>query len=108
MARSKYSRQDIANAREQLDNILKPGSVVYALIRHVSSSGMSRDIDLYTVRGGEILRITWASAMVLGRSFSKDGAIRIGGAGMDMGFALVYELAQALYGDGYKLSHRQL
>jgi hypothetical protein len=31
----------------------------------------------------------------------KDSGLIIGGCGMDMGFALVYELSHALYGDGY-------
>lgn len=34
--------------------------------------------------------------------------IKVEGAGMDMGFHLVYSLSQRLFGDGYKLSHRWL
>jgi hypothetical protein len=83
----------------------------YTVLRHVSSSGMSRDISVKTVIDGEIRDITYTVAEALGEKIKdKNGqrVIRVSGCGMDMGFHLVYSLSSALYGHeergGYKLS----
>ena len=75
---------------------------VYTVLRHVSASGMSRDISLKTVRDGEIIDITFTAAEALGEKVKeKDGhrVIRVGGCGMDMGFHLVYNLSASVYRD---------
>jgi hypothetical protein len=92
------------------------GSTVYTILRHVSASGMSRDISLIVPRIDEngkvgFIHPNYVAAKVLGdRLVSKNGsdAIRIGGCGMDMGFHLVYSLSYALYGNGYALNHAWL
>jgi hypothetical protein len=38
----------------------------------------------------------------------KRESIKIGGCGMDMGFALVYDIGQAIHGNGYHFNHRWL
>jgi hypothetical protein len=73
---------------------------VYTVLRHVSASGMSRDISLKTVQDGEIIDITFTAAEALGEKVKeKNGhrVIRVGGCGMDMGFHLVYNLSYAVY-----------
>lgn len=87
---------------------------VYTLGRHVSTSGMSRDISLYIVKNNQLFNITYYASRALGwKLVERNGwrAIRVGGAGMDMGFHTVYTLSSVLYqgtveeGDaGYKLS----
>jgi hypothetical protein len=83
---------------------------VYTVLRHVSQSGMSRDISLKTVEDGQIRDITYTVAEALGEKIkykNGQGVIRVGGCGMDMGFHLVYSLSSVLYGHeergGYKL-----
>jgi len=91
--------------------------VIHTITRHVSSSGMTRDISLIYVKGGQLFNITYSAAEVLGWPLSeKSGnrAIRVSGAGMDMGFHTVYTLSSVLYrgtieGDaGYKLNQAWL
>jgi hypothetical protein len=81
-------------------NINKP--VVHTITRHVSTSGMTRDISLIYVKGGQLVNITYSAALALGWPLSeKSGnrAIRVSGAGMDMGFHTVYTLSSVLYRD---------
>lgn len=104
--------------RERLLQLLKPGDYIYTVLRHVSSSGMFRAIDLYVVapyesQGGvkrhEPFCISWHAANVMGWTRSKryDGAIEVNGAGMDMGYHLVHNLSYRMFdGNGYALNHR--
>jgi len=74
---------------------------VYTVLRHVSQSGMSRDISLKMVDDtGRLLDITYAAAKAMGENYKdRNGqrVIRVNGCGMDMGFHLVYGLSHALY-----------
>jgi len=85
---------------------------VYTILRHVSSSGLSKDISLKTVEDGQLIDITWTSALALGDKVNdRNGqrAIRVSGGGMDLGYHLVHNLSMTLYGvenrGGYTLSH---
>jgi len=88
---------------------------VWTSLKYVSSSYMSRDITLLTAYEGRIIDITWyaSHAMQTGTLKERNGSrvIRVRGAGMDMGFHLVYSLSYSLYkgapqGDaGYILHH---
>lgn len=83
---------------------------VWTSLKHVSSSGMSRDMKALTVIEGEIVDITWhvAHASGVARLAERNGqrVVRIHGCGMDMGFHLVHSLSYGLYeGDGYQLRH---
>lgn len=94
-------KEDQAYAVERLlTHYLKEGDTVYTLVRHVSASGMSRDISLFIAQGGEIIDVTYYAAHAIGwRLVERNGrrAIKVQGAGMDMGFHLVYTLASVLY-----------
>lgn len=97
----KQSEREKMEAVERLREILKPGDTIYTVLKHVSASGMSRSIQLATVLDGDIFDITYYAARALGeRIDAKHGGIRIGGCGMDMGFALVYDLGRALWPSG--------
>lgn len=87
--------------------------VIYTFLRHVSKSGMSRDITLKIVDGDGTLRdITYTAAIAIGEK-PRDNygrrVIRVHGCGMDMGFHLVYSVSHALYDGkdraGYVISH---
>lgn len=96
-----------ANRQEaitRLREILKPGDTVYTTLRHVSKSGMTRDISLHIGRDKNIQTITHLVATALNSSVKGhhgSNAIRMGGCGMDMGFALVYNLGRVLFPDGF-------
>jgi len=83
-----------------LTHYVKPGTKVYTIIRHVSSSGMSRDISLVIGDGNDIADITYYAAQALGDKLIESKghrAIRVNGCGMDMGFNLVYNLSSVLF-----------
>ena len=85
--------------------------VVGTILRHCSSSGMSRDISLYF----KDMNITYyvAKALKYGVKNSNGfNAVKVSGCGMDMGFHLVYNLSCVLYGyadrGGYIVGHKWL
>lgn len=92
----------IDEARAVLLNLLKPGSDVYAIVKRVSSTGMSRRIAILTVKNGKIENITGWVASLLELKWNDDGSLTVGGAGMDMGFHVVYSMSRALWPDGFE------
>ena len=98
----KISQTEIDAEKEELREILKPGDTVYTLLRSVSRSGMSRSISLYTFKDNEPMMLDYATSILTGYKLDKNEGVKIGGCGMDMGYALVYALSNALYRDGYK------
>jgi len=83
-----------------LTHYVKTGTKVYTIMRHVSSSGMSRNISLVIANGNEITDITYYAAHALGDKLSETKGhrtIRVNGCGMDMGFHLVYNLSSVLF-----------
>lgn len=106
---------DAEYGREKLlEHYVKPGTIVYTILRSVSSSGMSRHISMVIADSdGTIADITYYAAAALNESLhEKNGyrSIRQHGAGMDMGFNLVYNLSSVLFHGqeraGYVLSQR--
>jgi hypothetical protein len=99
--------QDKREAVEELQGLLKPGDVVYTVLRGVSRSGMSRDISLKTIRNNEVVGITGRTMTVLGLPPGKRDGLRVRGCGMDMGFHLVYELSRVLFPKGFICTGRK-
>ena len=102
---------------ESLRKLMKddPKPTVYTILRHVSSSGMSRDISLIYIKNGDPYFITYHAAHALGDTLKErngSDVIRVNGCGMDMGFHLVYSLSSVLFAGqeraGYLLQHRWL
>ena len=95
-------RRDYQKDLDDLRQLLPPGTTVYTVLRHVSSSGMLRVISPVVIHDGTPFDITWRVALALGwrRDDKRDG-IRVTGAGQDMGWHLVYALSAALYPDGF-------
>jgi hypothetical protein len=107
ISKTEGKRMRAENAKQVLLNILKEGDTIYTVLRHVSASGMSRRIDLYTFKDNKPVYLTGHYAMMQGEDPPKDG-YKVGGCGMDMGFHLVYTLSSLLYKKdrgGYELRH---
>jgi hypothetical protein len=99
---TKAKLQEREEARQRLRaDYLKPGDFVHTVLRHVSASGMSRRIDLYKLENGEPHWLSGLASKALGIRQGKDGALVVGGCGMDMGFHVVYELSARLFPDGF-------
>ena len=84
---------------------LKPGDTIYSIVRHVSQSGMSRDISFYKVFKGELVCLDWYIEKILGWKRSSNGGIRVGGCGMDMCFHTVYTLGATVWSRGTRKPH---
>lgn len=103
-----YSKEDAAHAIEILHENIKPGDTVYTSLRQVASNGMSRHIEVMVPRkradGSLYIRnITSLVGRAAGFKVSpKTDALVVGGAGMDMGFHVVYSLSSAMFRDGVK------
>ncbi len=90
-------------AIQSLLKYVKPGDTVYAILRHVSRSGMMRHISLKVHTPEGMQDITYLASKVLDDRIADDGGIKVGGCGMDMGFHLVYGLSYRLFRDqGFK------
>lgn len=93
-------------AREELRQLVKPGDTVYTILRHVSTSGMSRDIDVVLIKDNEPLRITYTASEATGITYDRKAeALKVGGCGMDMGFHVVYTLGCCLWPKGTPTPH---
>lgn len=78
---------------------IKPGTTVYTVLRHVSSSGMSRRISLYVLIGNEPRYLDYHVGKVLDyKRHPRHDGLTVGGCGMDMGYHLVHSLGYALWG----------
>ena len=97
----------LEETQERLLEWLPRGTTIYTILRSRSRSGMQRVIGVVVFVDGEARHPNWLVGTLLGRRVKPDyDGIVCNGAGMDMGFELVYSLAQKLYGDGYAL-HQQ-
>lgn len=91
-------------ALSRLKKFLKPGATIYHTVKKVSSNGMSRQISFYIVNKGKIRTINWELSHILDYKRNPDnGALKVGGCGMDMGFSVVYSTGRKLFPNGFKL-----
>jgi hypothetical protein len=86
---------------------LPKGTELHTVVRHASSSGMTRWITVHAVQDGRIVNVSVPEAGFRMHTRGHDG-YEVGGCGMDMGFHLVYSLGQAVHGDGYYFTQRWL
>lgn len=100
-----------AAVRDDAIDILRPllpaGSTVYTKVLSVSRSGMSRSIGCYIIvsdGGGSYIRdISGLVARATGNRYDdRNDGVTIPGVGMDMTFAIVYELGRALFPAGHR------
>lgn len=90
-------------AQAEIRRLLKPGDTVFTILRHVSRSGMSRRISLLTGDLQQLDRLIDRAGW--GRVSKNHEGLVAGGCGMDMGFALVYNLGRAVWPDGTPEPH---
>jgi hypothetical protein len=92
---------------------LRKGDEVYAIVRHVSKSGMNRWIDLFVVRDDRVIGIlsTRASSphqwqqirKTLGERDTEHAGWKVHGTGMNMCQHLVSRVSQVVFNDPYAL-----
>jgi len=97
-------------AIRELKKFLKPNMTVYTILRHCSSSGMFRTIDLIVIQRGKyglfLRNISYLASVALEWKLSKRHAgIELRGCDMDIGFHLVYSLGRALWPHGTRKPH---
>jgi len=87
-------KQEQQDAIKELSSILNDinSDTIYTVLRHVSSSGMQREISVKMIDAGRIIHLDWLTSQALGYKQGKHNGLVIKGCGMDMGFALVDNL----------------
>ena len=103
LSKKEQAQQEKESARAYLLSILEKQErpTLYTSLKHVSSSGMSRDMKILTALDGQILDVTWyVGRLGVGTVKERNGqrVLRVGGVGMDMGFHVVYTVSAILYG----------
>jgi len=85
--------------------------MIYTVLRHVSSSGMFRRIDVYAIRDNKPLYLSGLVEELCHykRDKHREG-LKVSGCGMDMGFAIVYDFSSQVFPNGFRYrkgeSHR--
>lgn len=92
-----HRQQSIEKVKAMLEGV----DTVYGIVRHVSASGMNRDIDLYIIKDNRPVYLTGYASTILDYPMAKNRGMKVGGCGMDMVFHCVSSLAQAI-GRDYK------
>jgi hypothetical protein len=103
-------RNEKAAAIADLQKWYPRGSQVFTIVRHVSASGMSRNISVLALtldalgdNPARFIHPNWAVSKAIGwptaRSSGAHDAIAVKGCGMDMAEHLVQTLSYALYGE---------
>ncbi len=107
---TKTSQAERDEAREILREYFPRDTYVTTLVLHTSQSGMSRAIAVVGVDDqGDPINVSHLVARATGgRLHGSHRGVVVRGAGMDMAFALVYDLAADLYGDPTALRKRAL
>lgn len=99
------NKQKEAERQEAITMLLKyikPSMRVYTILRSRSSSGMSRVIDCKIIVDNEVLHMGYNVARALGYTWDNEReGMKVGGAGMDMGFHIVYSLSSVLFRDNF-------
>lgn len=118
----KVSKAERQEAIDRLRAMLRPGDTLACTVKHVSASGMYRAIDVRKIyvparladrararhNGADVLWLSYLIAKAgIGRWDDKREAVGMSGCGMDMCFAIVYELSRTLWPEGYECAGRE-
>lgn len=102
MKMTKARKEEIEEARTRLREIVKPGDTVYCILRSVSRSGMQRIISLLLRTDDGMQDISGWAATATDTALDRDRfGLKMGGCGMDMGFAAVNDLSSVLFSKFY-------
>jgi len=101
---------DKEQIKKKLKQLFPKGSTAYTFVTKVATSGMSRHILVAgSMKKGIVNNVSWHVAHLLDCKYKDNTrSVFVGGAGMDMGFHLVYTLSSVLYDDGYAIEHQWL
>jgi hypothetical protein len=89
---------------EDLKLYLKKGMTLQAIIRQVSSSGMSRNISFKVIDNNKVYDLSYQIAKALEYPFNeKYHAVKVKGCGMDMAFHVTYNISYMLFNNGYQI-----
>ena len=95
-------KKERMEAIEKLRKFINPGDTVFTKLNHVSKSGMMRVIDVFVIKDNEPLRFSWSVADAIGATYDrKHEGVKVTGCGMDMGFAIVYDMGRVMFPDGF-------
>lgn len=86
---------------ERLQEWIHPGDKVYTSVTHVSYSGMTRHIKVTAIKDNEPIHLSYNVARALDLRLGNNQTVKVSGCGMDMGFALVYDLSHTMFPDGF-------
>ena len=99
----RVSKANEKAALDRIREIVKAGDTLHTILRHCSRSGMSRAISMVLINGGDSFHLDRLASRALGYTRNKKhNGLTIGGCGMDMGFAMVYDLSRALFPNGFE------
>ena len=101
MSETQAAKVECEEAKAKLREWIKPGDTVHTILRHVSRSGMQREIGIVLLKDGTDLHPNYLVAKAIGERIGKRDGIIVGGCGMDMGFQVVYSLGRTLWPDGF-------
>jgi len=91
-----YTKEDaIKDTRELLLGL--ENKTIYAVLRHVSKSGMMRAVSLKIIKNDQLYNLDYKVEVVTGRKPNRRyGGVKVIGCGMDMGFHVVDGLMHTL------------
>lgn len=99
------TKREKAERRESslavLHKMLPVGSTVFTVLKHVSRSRMMRRIAVIAIGKEGPLNVSGFVSAVLGLPLTDDGAVKVTGCGMDMGYHVVHNLGYALFPAGH-------
>lgn len=105
---SKAKETERAEAIEVLRKHLRPGDTVHTIVRHASRSGMWRSISAIVETSDGPWDASGFVARAIDAKFDrKNGGVKMGGCGMDMGFALVYNLSRVMWPEGHRCAGKR-
>ena len=100
---------DRDNAIKKLREKVSQGDTIYVLLRRVDDLGTCRWVEFYHVHDNQLKRITWDVAQAIDGTYCREhDALKVTGAGLDVGYASVDTLSQVLFSTGRALRHQWL
>lgn len=109
----KFTKEEREQEIKDLKRLLKKCKYeVYTCVKHVSRSGMSRNINFYCFeKTKDGIQKHWLSYKIAGLCdypLNNDDTLKVQGCGMDMCFSVVYNLGRVLFpkGDGKTITGR--
>ena len=99
--KTKYALTDWES--DLIINLRKARPKLHTQLHHVSRSGMFRLISVKWIKNGKILNLDSIVSKTTRYKEDKNRyGLRVGGCGMDMGFAVVYDFSRSIFPDGFR------